>query len=326
MSLCSKSEAGRPVRYCANSRTTSTSRLAAILTLNTIAHTVGAAGAGAQAAVVFGSAWLGVSSAVLTLLILILSEIIPKTLGATHWRSLAPATAYALRALVWVLYPFVVLSRWLTRDMTHGPGLIGFSRSEFAAMAEISASEGQLGQHEADHAQEPAFACAARRVRDAMTPRTVVFFIADGNDGRRFHRRPRKHRVLAYPAVRRRPGRHHRFRFAQRLAAGACPRWTCRPMSANGAGTISTVAENIRLSRALREFREARSHIMLVVNEYGEFEGILTLEDLLETLLGLEIVDESDKAEDMQDVARRLWKHRAKERGLEISKLQEDGK
>ena len=84
--------------------------LAAILTLNTIAHTVGAAGAGAQAAVVFGSQYLGLASAVLTLLILIFSEIIPKTMGARHWRTLAPATAYTLRFLVWILYPFVVLS------------------------------------------------------------------------------------------------------------------------------------------------------------------------------------------------------------------------
>ena len=91
--------------------------LAAILTLNTIAHTIGAAGAGAQAAVVFGNAYVALASAVLTLLILIFSEIIPKTLGAHYWRSLAPATAYGLKFLVWLLYPFVKLSEKLTSGM-----------------------------------------------------------------------------------------------------------------------------------------------------------------------------------------------------------------
>ena len=118
--------------------------LAAILTLNTITHTMGAAGAGAQAAIVFGNAYVGVASAVLTLLILIFSEIIPKTLGAHYWRQLTSVTAYGLRGLVWLLYPFVKVSEWLTRGLTHGPRLTGFSREEFAVMAELSAKEGEL--------------------------------------------------------------------------------------------------------------------------------------------------------------------------------------
>ena len=105
--------------------------LAAILTLNTITHTMGAAGAGAQAAIVFGNAYVGIASAILTLLILIFSEIIPKTLGAHYWRQLTSVTAYGLRGLVWVLYPFVKISEWITRGMTSGPNLSGFSREEF---------------------------------------------------------------------------------------------------------------------------------------------------------------------------------------------------
>ena len=124
--------------------------LAAILTLNTIAHTVGAVGAGAQAVVVFGSAYLGVASAVLTLLILVVSEIIPKTLGAHHWRKLAPATAYGLRFLIWLLYPFVLLSEKLTGGITKGTTLSGFSRREFAVMADLGAEEGQLAKRESE--------------------------------------------------------------------------------------------------------------------------------------------------------------------------------
>ena len=118
--------------------------LAAILTLNTIAHTVGAAGAGAQAMEVFGNASLGIVSAVLTLLILVFSEIIPKTIGAHYWQSLAPVTAYTVSFLIWILYPFVKLSELLTRSLTHGPGLKGFNRDEFAAMAQLSWEEGLL--------------------------------------------------------------------------------------------------------------------------------------------------------------------------------------
>ena len=116
--------------------------LAAILSLNTIAHTVGAAGVGAEAQRLWGSGVLAITSAVLTLLILVFSEIIPKTLGAHHWRRLAPATAHGLRILIWLLYPFVMLSEKLTGGMVEGVSLSGFSRNEFAAMADLSASRG----------------------------------------------------------------------------------------------------------------------------------------------------------------------------------------
>ena len=153
--------------------------LAAILTLNTIAHTVGAVGAGAQAVIVFGNAYLGVVSAVLTLLILVLSEIIPKTLGAHHWRKLAPATAYGLRILVWLLYPFVMLTEKLTGGMVEGVNLSGFSRSEFAAMADLSAKEGQLAKRESEILKN-LLQLGNTRVRDVMTPRTVLFSLPGG--------------------------------------------------------------------------------------------------------------------------------------------------
>ncbi|MGI9288149.1 MAG: CNNM domain-containing protein, partial [Pseudomonadales bacterium] len=151
--------------------------LAAILTLNTIAHTIGAAGAGAQAAVVFGSAYVGVASAILTLLILIFSEIIPKTLGATYWRQLAPVTAYALRYLIILLYPFVKLSEKITGNLPHQPTLSGFSREEFAAMADISSQDGQLAKQESNFLKN-LMKLRDCLVKDAMTPRTVIFSLS----------------------------------------------------------------------------------------------------------------------------------------------------
>ncbi|HYQ71088.1 MAG TPA: CNNM domain-containing protein, partial [Gammaproteobacteria bacterium] len=157
------------------------SSLAAILTLNTIAHTIGAAGAGAQAALVFGNAYVGIASGVLTLLILVFSEIIPKTLGAHYWRQLAPLTAFVLRGLVWLLYPFVKLSELLTRGLVHGPGLKGFNREELAAMAEISAAEGHLGPKEI-RILKNLLRLRETRVTAAMTPRTVIFSLPEDLD------------------------------------------------------------------------------------------------------------------------------------------------
>ena len=151
--------------------------LSAILTLNTIAHTVGAAGPGAQATKVFGNAYLGIASAVLTLLILVFSEIIPKTLGAHYWRQLAPSTAYALKLLVWFLYPFVKLTELLTRGLTDGPTLRGVSRKEIMALAELSGREGALADQESLIMQN-LLKLRETPARSAMTPRTVVFSIS----------------------------------------------------------------------------------------------------------------------------------------------------
>ena len=133
------------------------SPLTVILTLNTVAHTIGAAGAGVQAVSVFGSVYFGLFSAVLTFIILVFSEIIPKALGAHYWRSLAPVTAYTLRFLIRVLYPFVLLSNKLTRGLTDGPTLQGFSRQEFRAMAELGEQEGELDKQESASAKKILF-------------------------------------------------------------------------------------------------------------------------------------------------------------------------
>jgi CBS domain containing-hemolysin-like protein len=288
--------------------------LAAILTLNTIAHTVGAAGAGAQAAVVFGSAYVGVASGVLTLLILIFSEIIPKTLGATYWRQLAPLVAYGLRALVWLLYPFVKLSQAFMRHGAEGPRLSGFSRREFAAMAELSANEGQLGQEEAEMLQSLLY-LKSTQVADAMTPRTVVFSTPQEMTVGAFFDRHAGVRFSRIPVYGKDKDDVTGFVLRRDLLVALARGQTARPLQ-DFRRDIEVLTERMTLSHALHEFLRVRAQIMLVVDEYGGVDGILTMEDIVETLLGLEIVDEGDKADDMQDVARRLAKHRAKERAF----------
>ncbi len=292
------------------------SPLAAILTLNTVAHTIGAAGAGAQAASVFGSAYVGVASAVLTLLILVFSEIIPKTLGAHYWKQLAPLTAYVLLGLVRLLYPFVKLSEVLTRGLTHGPGLTGFNREELSAMAELSASEGQLARQEM-HILKNLLRLRDTRVTDAMTPRTVIFSLADDLTVEEFFWKHEDQRFSRIPLYTSRQGELNGFVLRSDLLL-AQARGNTGSKLATYRRAMPALPATTSLSRAFDEFLSQRAHIMMIVNEYGSVMGILTLEDILETLIGLEIIDEGDATTDMQQHARRLWRKRARDMGIKV--------
>lgn len=290
--------------------------LAAILTLNTIAHTIGAAGAGAQATAVFGNAYLGVFSAVLTLLILILSEIIPKTLGAYYWRSLAPSTAYALRFLIWLLYPFVILAEKLTGHLSHGPGLKGFNRHEFAAMANLSVEEGQLAQQESEILKN-LLLLRETRARDAMTPRTVVFSVPDNMTVGDFFQQHHQVPFSRIPIYQETSKKIHGYVLCNDILLAQAQQDTDKALN-NYHRPIHAILDSMSLSQTFDEFLRLKTHMMLVVDEYGSMKGIITLEDVLETLLGLDIIDESDKTEDLQELARNLWKQRAKKMGMEI--------
>jgi CBS domain containing-hemolysin-like protein len=284
--------------------------LAAILTLNTIAHTIGAAGAGAQAVVVFGNAYVGIASAVLTLLILVFSEIIPKTLGAHYWRQLSPITAHTLNYLVIALYPFVKMSELLTRGLTHGPTLSGFSRQEFSAMADVSSKEGQIAEQESAILKNLLLLQDAA-VTVAMTPRTVMFSLSESVAVEEFF-----HNYDQLPF-----SRIPIYCDERENISGFVLRTDLLLAQARGNGDkllsdyrreLTVIPETTKLSVVFNDLLRLRVHIVLIVDEYGGVEGIITLEDILETLLGLEIVDENDDAVNMQEEARKLWKKRAK--------------
>ncbi len=282
--------------------------LAAILTLNTIAHTIGAAGAGAQAAAVFGSAYLGLASAILTLLILIFSEIIPKTLGAHYWQRLAPLTAYCLKALIWLMYPFVRLSEYLTQSMTHGPSLRGFNRDELISMAELSWKEGQLMRREYRVVMN-LLSLDDTRVQDAMTPRTVVYALDESVTVAEYFTQHEAETFSRIPVYRNSKEQMTGFVLRGDLLLAQAHGKTQQAM-ATFRREFATVMASMPLSHAFNLLLEQRANIVLVVNEYGGFEGILTLEDVLETILGVEIVDEGDRSRDMQELARRFWRRR----------------
>lgn len=283
--------------------------LAAILTLNTIAHTIGAAGAGAQAQSVFGNSYVAVSSAVLTLLILVFSEIIPKTIGAHYWKALAPVTAHTLRVLIIVLYPFVKLSEKITGDLTEGPKLSGFSREEFAVMADLSADEGQIKPQESLILKN-LLLLSDIPVFDILTPRTVIFSLSEDSTVEEFfhmHDDVRFSRIPIYKENEPENISGFVLRSDLLLAQSRGNTDTCL---SNYTRPLQAILETTSVAKALEEFIKINTQMMLVIDEYGGVEGLLTLEDLLETLLGAEIVDEGDKAIDMQKLAKRFAKKR----------------
>jgi len=289
--------------------------LAAILTLNTIAHTVGAAGVGSQAVAVFGEAYFGIISAILTLLILFLSEIIPKTLGAQHWRGLARFTTYACHWIVIATYPLVVVSKRITALLQSKDNAVAsVSRDEFIALAHLGKSEGVLAESESRMIRS-LIRFRDLRVENVMTPRTVLGSLPENiscgeaiehSQANRFTRIPlyskSKDDITGYVL---------KTDLLQAIVNGKSETALSeirRP--------VRNVLEHDSLSKLFDELLTHDEHIAIVVDEFGGTSGLVTLEDVIETLIGLEIVDESDSEVDMRELARQRWEHRAREFGI----------
>lgn len=285
--------------------------LAAILTLNTVAHTIGAAGAGAQAAGIWNNS-IGIFSALLTLGILVLSEIIPKTLGALYWRGLAPIVARLLKPLIYALYPLVLMSQWFAKLLSRGEKAGDVSREELAALADIGAEEGVLGDQEA-RLFKSLLKFESLRVSDVMTPRTVMVAFPETTTVQQLM--DAKRPFSRYPVY---AGNHDDIT-GYVLLSDALTKVADdahdTPLSALRRD-LDAVIETEPLLRVFDRLVADREHITLVIDEYGGTAGIATMEDVIETLLGLEITDETDKNEDMQLLARDQWRERAAQRGL----------
>ncbi|MGE0708665.1 MAG: CNNM domain-containing protein [Planctomycetota bacterium] len=288
--------------------------LAAILTLNTVAHTIGAAGAGAQAEIAFGSGSLGIVSAVLTVLILLVSEIIPKSIGAAYWRKLAPGVSWCLVVMNRLLYPVIWIELRITSLFTtegHGPPRL--SREEISAIAQLGADQGVFEEGES-RILKNLFRFSQLKAQDVMTPRTVVFALAQETPVRalveqeqvRFSRIPIHDgsidRVTGYVLV-------------SEVLLGATHGDQELPL-ADFQRELQLVREDSSLPKVFEALLRTQAQIALVVDRFGGTAGIVTLEDLVETLIGLEIVDEVDAERDMQELARREWRRRAKRLGL----------
>ncbi len=282
--------------------------LSAILSLNTVAHTIGAAGVGAQAVKVFGEASFGIISAILTLLILVVTEIIPKTIGARFWRKLAPITAQLIKITIFIAYPLVIISSGITKLFSKKDAEQTTSREEIAALASIGTDEGVFSEKE-DRIIQNLLKLKNVKVREIMTPR-VVLVTAEENlklesflktkDFLQFSRIPiykeNEENITGYVM---------RQAIFEELANDN------HHLKLSDVKREIIVAPNsMALFTLWEKLLEKKEHIAMVVDEYGGLDGIVTMEDIIETLLGLEIVDEKDTITDMQAYAKERWKTR----------------
>ena len=288
--------------------------LAAILTANTIAHTIGAAGAGAQAAKVFGDKWLGVFSGVLTLLILFASEIIPKTIGAVYWKRLAGPIARLLRMIILPMKPFIWMSKIASRMIGGDPHAARVSRAEIAAIAELGAEQGVFGEDES-RILRALFRFRSLRAKDIMTPRTVISAIPESQassavlqnaDTLPFSRIP-----VYETSIDDISGYVLKDEMLERLARGLGD----HPLSEIRRDVLF-IPQVTPVSELLETFLASREHLAVVVDEFGGTAGLITLEDVVETLLDMEIVDEADHVTDLQAAARKDWMRRARSMGI----------
>ncbi len=294
--------------------------LVAILTLNTIAHTVGAIGVGEQAAKIWAEVNPLITSFIvpagMTLAVLVLSEIIPKTLGANYWQELAPFTVNSLALIILALFPLVWMSQILTRALKRKSADHHlFTRSDFMAMAEIGADQGVLEENETQILRN---LLRFRKVeaRHVMTPRTVVHMAPSDMSIRDFFAANKEVRFSRIPLHR--PGdRDHveGYILRQDLLANLVETRGREPISVLRR-EVMVVHGDFKVTDLFNLFIERREHIAVVVDEFGSVAGIVTMEDVIETVLGMEIVDELDGSEDMQTKARRAWERRAQKMGL----------
>ena len=297
--------------------------ISAILILNTVAHTIGAAMAGAQAARVFGDAWVGVFSGVLTVLVLVVTEIIPKTLGAAYASQLVPFVAGTLKGLSFLLWPVLKITRLIT-GMIHKPDRAEISKGEVHAMVRSATESGLIPL---DESQIVTNALELRQVRvgDVMTPRTVVSRLPASTPAETlltedpdlpYTRIPiyedGGEDIIGYVLV------PDVLRGEAAEPTGKTLRDYLRP--------ISDFEVNTTVGDALRELLPRGEHIAIVRDGFGGLAGIVTLEDLIETLLGAEILDESDEVADLRALAIELRDRRLDRLGRLIDNPEEPPK
>ncbi len=290
--------------------------LAAILTLNTIAHTVGAIGVGAVATKIWPDQPMStiVVPVVMTLAILILSEIIPKTLGANYWQSLAGFTTKSIKFIITALFPLVWISQWITKGLKKDKNKSVLSRSDFATMAKMARTSGVM-QNQESRIVENLMKFNKIEAKDIMTPRTVMKSTKEDTTIEAFYNQNPKLRFSRIPVYSETKDNITGFFLKDDLLTALIKKEGNNNLNSIKRD-ILVVNENMLIMNLFDQLMEKKNHIALVVDEYGGTAGLVTMEDVIETLLGMEIVDEFDNAEDMQAFARKKWEERAKGLGL----------
>jgi len=299
--------------------------LSAILTLNTIAHTLGAIGVGAAAATIFAGkdapiyflsflTWDVIVAVVMTLLILFLSEIIPKTIGANNWKSLAPFTVKSLSFLLWALAPLIWVSQLITKKFKKDKDKGVLSRTDFLALANVGKDSGALEASESSIISN-LLGMDTLKVQDVMTPRTVMQTIDETMTMEEYYSTHQPMRFSRVPIYSGEPDSVTGLVLKDEILTNMLEGNKDNPLS-----SIKRDVKMINQDKTLKELFDfltsENTHLAIVHDSYGSVTGVVTMEDMLETLLGLEIVDESDKVADLQQLARKRWEERAKKLGI----------
>lgn len=294
--------------------------LAAILTLNTIAHTVGAIGVGAQAGKIWGDVeWsiLGfplnaeaVIATLMTLAILILSEIIPKTIGANQWQSLSGFTARSVQFIIYALWPLVWLAQVITKFLKKDAEKSVFSRRDLSAMASLGVKSGTLNEDEFE-LLENVLAFRSVQVKEVMTPRTVLLRGGEKDTIGSFYKAHPDLRHSRIPLYVDTIDEINTYFLKDQLLQAVIDGQEDQPLSTI-ARPMLFIEEELDIAHAMEKMVQNKEHIMRVVGPFGGTSGIITMEDIMETLLGLEILDELDVTADMQALARKRWEKKTK--------------
>ncbi len=302
-------EGYKPAKRFLQYKQNSSRPIAAILSLNTIANTIGAAGVGHQATVLWGSTWFGWVSALMTILVLVFAEIIPKTIGTNAWKSLMGFAATAIRVLIFCLYPIVICVEYLQKVITPPNSDTSISREEVSAMADVAEESGELDESENEVIQN-IISLDEVTASDVMTPRVVAAIAPEKMTVKAFYKdkRFRHHsRIPVYEEDEYITGYILRVEALQLIAEDKFDK-TLHDIRRD----IASFNEDTPLDQIWDEMLSKDEQIAVVINEYGAFQGIITLEDVIETILGDEIVDENDVVRDMQQLALDKWKRRTK--------------
>lgn len=279
--------------------------IAAILTVNTIAHTIGAAGVGAESAKIFGEQYMFIISSILTLLILYFSEIIPKTIGAIYWKKLAIPSAHIINGLIYMTYPLTILAEQTTKLFAGKEG-ISVSREELLANTLLSETAGEINESESDII-ENTLELSKSTVKDIMTPRSVMFSFEKNtsieeavksiDNLKTFSRIPIYDGDIDHIAG--------KVLSKDILWKNMEDKDAKLEMLAS---KISSIDEGVSVSKTLSLMLSRKEHLFVVNDSFGQTAGVVSMEDCLETILGKEIVDESDRVEDLQELARKILK------------------
>ena len=287
--------------------------IASILILNTIAHTLGAAAVGAQASILFGNDAVVIISMIMTFAILFLSEIIPKTIGAVYWKELAPISAHFIRIFIWITYPIILTTLFVTDKISKGKGDVNtLTKEELLESMLLSEDEGVIDKKESD-VIENILNLDNIKVGEILTPRSVIFAIDESMTI--------KEVIETQLAI---------FKFSripiyknsiEDVTGLVLTKKIFKQALTDDSVTIGSVKkeifsinENVPVSKALDLLIAKKDHMFLVMDNYDQTEGIVTLEDCVETILGIEIMDESDTTEDMRELAKQKMKQKRKEK------------